>query len=675
MIKCEKNKIFRRCDKEVLCIEAWGENGLRVRATQRHEFTPDDISALLKPGECVANIEQDETHTIIENGKIQCLISNSGKLSFLDQNGKKLLEEYERNRNMGEEGRKEFNSALEIEPRAFSPIQGTDNFKLVVRFEAEQGEKIYGMGQYQQPCLDVKGCILELAHRNSQASVPFALSNRGYGILWNTPSIGNVVFGKNLTMWTAESTKQMDYWITAGDTPAEIVENYANVTGKVPMMPEYGLGFWQSRLRYQTQEEVLQTAKEYKKRELPLDVLVIDFFHWPHEGDWRFDTEYWPDPSDMTRQLKEMGVETMVSIWPTVERESDHYREMEEKGYLVRSEHGKRLGQLGDSCMIDVTNPKGRDFVWNKIRENYYKNGIHNFWLDEAEPELTGYEYCHYRYFRGAAMEVGNIYPREYARMVYEGMKAEGKENIVSLLRCAWAGSQKYGALVWSGDIDSSFEALRNQLAAGLNMGIAGIPWWTTDIGGFHSGNIYDRKFHELLVRWFEFGTFCPVMRLHGFREPFQKPIGDSGGGKVASGASNEVWSYGEDVYNICKKFMMIREGMKPYIRSLMQQAHEKGTPIMRPLFYDYPEEEEAWNVEDQYMFGPDLLVAPILYESMTKREVYLPRGKWWNVSDRSYYSGESRIIVTAPLEVIPVFVRAGTLEKSEIWAGCNKDI
>lgn len=668
MLKYEDNKVYRYYDKEILCIEAWGENSFRVRATQRHEFVPEDISALLETEKCRIKVYQEETYTVIENGKIKCRISDTGKLCFYNQNGKKLLEEYERNRDMGEEGRKEFNSALEINPRMFSPVQGTDNFKLVVRFEAEQKEKIYGMGQYQQPYLNVKGCILELAHRNSQVSVPFALSSRGYGILWNNPSVGKVVFGNNLTEWTAESTKQMDYWITAGDTPSEIEENYANATGKVPMMPEYGMGFWQSRLRYQTQEEVLKIAREYKKRNLPLDVIVIDFFHWPHEGDWKFDSIYWPDPSDMVCKLRKMGIELMVSIWPTVERESENYPEMEELGYLIRSEHGKRLGQLGDSCLIDVTNPKSRDFVWDKIRENYYKKGIHIFWLDEAEPEMTGYEYCHYRYYRGAALEIGNIYPREYARLVYEGMRNEGQPNIVNLLRCAWAGSQKYGALVWSGDIDSSFQALRNQLAAGLNMGIAGIPWWTTDIGGFHGGNIHDEKFHELLIRWFEFGTYCPVMRLHGFREPFQEAIGTSGGGKVPSGAVNEVWSYGEKVYKVCKKYLNIRERMKPYIKKTMQQAHEKGTPVMRPLFYDFPKEAEAWKIEDQYMFGSDVMVAPILYEDMTKREVYLPTGEWWNVNDGSYYSGGNRISVPAPIDVIPVFVRAGTVEKSEIW-------
>ena len=179
-----------------------------------------------------------------------------------------------------------------------------------------------------------------------------------------------------------------------------------------------------------------------------------------------------------------------------------------------------------------------------------------------------------------------------YAKTFFDGMRAEGQEEVVNLLRCAWAGSQKYGALVWSGDIHSTFESLQNQFAAGLNMGISGIPWWTTDIGGFFGANIYDKDYHEVFVRWFEYGTFCPVMRLHGYRMPYQPQYGTTGGAECVSGAPNEIWSYGDEVYEICRKYIELREAMRPYIRSLMEAAHEKGTPIMRPLFYDFPEDK-----------------------------------------------------------------------------------
>jgi alpha-D-xyloside xylohydrolase len=212
-----------------------------------------------------------------------------------------------------------------------------------------------------------------------------------------------------------------------------------------------------------------------------------------------------------------------------------------------------------------------------------------------------------------------------------------------------------------SGDIDSSFRALRNQLAAGLNMGLAGIPWWTTDIGGFHGGNIHDEGFREVLVRWFAWGCFLPVMRLHGFREPFKPALSESGGGKQISGAENEIWSYGDRVYEICRKYITLRENMRPYVRSLMKAAHEKGTPLIRPLFYDFPEDEKAWETGDEHMFGPDVLVAPVLYENVRERSVYLPEGNWRNINDGECLEGGRTITAPAPYEAIPVFVKAGS--------------
>jgi alpha-D-xyloside xylohydrolase len=249
-----------------------------------------------------------------------------------------------------------------------------------------------------------------------------------------------------------------------------------------------------------------------------------------------------------------------------------------------------------------------------------------------------------------------------YAKMVYDGMLAEGQENIINLVRCAWAGSQKYGALVWSGDIHSSFRSMRYQLAAGLNMAIAGIPWWTTDIGGFYAGNIHDETFKECLIRWFQYGTFCPVFRLHGDRQPAQPPLSDKlGGGMCKSGAANEVWSYGEDVYEILVRYLFMREQLKPYIHELMKAAHEKGTPPMRPLFYDFPDDPHAWEIEDQYLFGQDILVAPVMELGQRERSVYLPSGACWkNACTGEVFDGGTSIVCPAPLDVIPIFLRNG---------------
>ncbi|NCC49091.1 MAG: family 31 glucosidase, partial [Clostridia bacterium] len=357
-------------------------------------------------------------------------------------------------------------------------------------FEAYENERLYGLGQYQEDFLNLKGCSLELAHRNSQASIPFMVSSRGYGFLWNNPAIGQVTLGENVTEWTAERTTQIDYWICAGDRPADIMERYTAVTGRTPMMRDDLMGFWQCKLRYQTQEEVLQVVREHKRRGLPMDVIVIDFFHWTAQGDWQFDPRDFPDPDAMVAEIESLGVKVMVSIWPTVDNRTENYRNMKERGYLLHRDRGMEvLGTwMGPTTYYDAINPGAREYVWQQAKKNYYDKGIKLFWLDEAEPELDIYEADNLRYYHGPALMCANEYPKCYLQGFYEGMEREGDENIMHLIRCAWAGSQRYGALLWSGDVESTFTAMRKQLPAGLNAGMAGIPWWTCDIGGFLGG-------------------------------------------------------------------------------------------------------------------------------------------------------------------------------------------
>ena len=657
----DKNSLLWEYDGEKTVIEPWGENALRVRAGYS-DFLSDEDQALLAVQSPCPEISIEETCARIRNGKITAQLEKDGRMTFTDGDGNILLQEYVRTRT----DPTKFCSALNITGREFRPIPGGD-YALTVRFESDPDEKLAGMGQYQQAFMNLKGCTLELAQRNSQSSVPFVISDKGYGFLWNDPAVGRVTFAKNITEWHAESTKKMDYWITAGDTPAEILHQYCAVTGTVPMMPEYGLGFWQCKLRYSSQEEVLSVAREYHRRKLPIDVIVVDFFHWTKQGEWQFDPEKWPDPRGMVEELRRMGIKLMVSVWPTVDKTSRYYEEMLEKGYLVRAERGVRTTMefYGNTVFFDATNPDARRYVWNIIKKNYFDAGIDLYWLDEAEPEYAVYDFDNYRYHIGSVLQKGNIYPLYYAKGFYDGLKEQGMTEIVSLVRCAWAGSQRYGALVWSGDIHSGFETMRRQLYAGLHMGMAGIPWWTTDIGGFHGGNVNDPAFRECLVRWFEYGTFCPVFRIHGDREP-HIPTGEYG---PVSGADNEVWSYGEENLAIFEKYMRIRENLRPYLRELMKQAHEKGDPVMRPLFYRYPDDPHAWEELDEYLLGDDLLVAPVVSQGVTEREVYLPGGDLWQeVSDGSIHEGGCFVCAAAGLDTIPLFIRMGGTLKRDLF-------
>lgn len=659
--------IFRE-NGETVMVTPWGADSFRVRASFLGGIEEGSIALMEPPcsdevagsGTGVKDVQIDihELDASITNGKISAHLTvntwgNALQITFRNQKGEVLLQEIPNG------------GALQKKARHFKPLPG-GGYRLKASFVSDPGEKIYGMGQYQQETFNLKGCNLELAHRNSQASIPFYVSSLGYGFLWHNAAVGEVHFGSNTTEWVAEDTRQLDYWITAGDTPAQIEEAYTAVTGRVPMMPEYGLGFWQCKLRYYNEEQVLQIAREYKKRNIPVDVLVIDYYHWPRCGDWRFDEEYFPHPEAMIREIQDMGMKVMVSIWPQVDWRSENYEEMKQQGLLVKSNSGIDVQMIfhGNNVFMDATNPRTREYVWEKCRINYADLGIRTFWLDEAEPEFTTYDHADYRFHAGPVAQVGNIYPREYARLFYEGQKADGQDDIVNLIRCAWVGSQRYGALVWSGDIMSTYEDFRKQICAGIHMGLCGIPWWTTDIGGFHGGNIHDEGFKELLIRWFQFGTFCPVMRIHGCRLPGEEIINKAGEVREWTGAENEVWSYGEENYEIMVKFIRIREMMRDYTRSIMKEAHETGAPVMRALFYEFPLDAVCWDIKDAYMFGPDILVAPICHEKAMSRKVYLPAGtSFIHAGTGKQYEGGRWYEVEADIHTLPVFLREGRQE------------
>lgn len=644
--------LFYRKGMETVWIQPWGINGIRVRATLLPEFSPLQWALLDQPAQPDAFIDINEDQSVLSNGKIQVEISNTGRLRFLNTStGNVLLEE--------------------VPYRFYRPpsrdfhVSGGNNFHLEVNFLSKAGERFYGLGQHQHGKLNQKGCVIDLAQRNTEVCIPFLLSNRGYGFLWNNPAVGRVELAENATRWVAESTRQMDYYIVAGDTPSEMLERYTTATGKPHQIPEWALGFWQCKLRYRTQDELLNIAREYKKRGLPLSIIVVDYFHWTMMGDWQFDPNYWPDPSAMVKELKEIGVELMVSVWGTVNPNSPNYQKMYDQGLLVMADHGLpgflqiddiRPGGPVRVAYYDATNPVARKFVVDQVMKNYHDLGIRVLWLDADEPEIYPMHYENLRYHLGNGLEVTNVYPFLHQQGFYEGMQTAGEAEFIFLSRSAWAGSQRYAA-VWSGDITSTFETLQQQVRAGLNIGLSGIPWWTTDIGGFMGGDIRSPEFRELIVRWFQYGTFCPLFRLHGARNPSN---GESGA--LFSGADNEVWSFGEPAYAVIKKLLFLREKLRPYLMELNQTAHQRGFPPMRPLFFDFPQEQAAWDIDTQFMLGPDLLIAPVLEQGQRERQVYLPKGSSWvDAWTGTEHPGGQYIVKEAPLEIVPVYWRKGS--------------
>jgi alpha-D-xyloside xylohydrolase len=640
------NSLFCSLDNEIIEIEPWGRNGLRVRCTQSSEIKRDWINALINQGDYQADIEIHLNGASIQNGEVKANINSKGELSFVNViGGKELLKEKPIH-------------LISIPARAYKDLKG-DLFHIDCCFEAYDDEHIYGLGQHQHGRLDQKGCVIELIQRNTEVSIPFLLSSRGYGFLWNNPAVGRVELGANATRWVAEATPQIDYWITTGRDPAEILSNYADVTGHAPAFPYWASGFWQSKLRYASQEELELVAREYHKRNLPLSVIVIDFFHWTRHGEWQFDPQYWPDPAGMAKRLEDLGIKVMVSLWPTVSRLSKNFPEMWNHKFIVRNKLGSAAqmyfvdNHAEDGIYLhyyDPTHPGARKFIWEKVKEGYYQYGIKLFWLDACEPEMLPFIPENLRFYAGDGETVANSYPLDHVRGFYEGMLAEGEKTPLFLCRSAWAGSQRYGAAVWSGDIMSTFSALRAQVKAGLNIGLSGIPWWTADIGGFRGGDPASPYFQQLIIRWFQFGVFCPIFRLHGHRMPNKDDF---------SGGPNEVWCFGDLAYEIIQKYMFLRERLRPYIMEQMAKTSKTGVSPMHPLFIDFPSDPLCYQVEDEYMFGADLLVAPVLDADISIRQVYLPANSIWKDAwTNQVFEGGQWLSVEAPLDRIPLFLK-----------------
>lgn len=646
------NRLVHKLNGQTMVIEPWGQDGLRVRVTTRTEIL-DTAWALTEPVTASAIIEISETEAVIRNGTISARIhdirTQKGHLQFFRHSGLSSTEE-----------KTCILSEQDYVVNAHNP--GTRIFKpggdgvchTELHFAPRQGERFYGMGLNDTGTVNLKGCVIDLYQRHVKHVVPFVVSSEGYGLLWNNPSLGRVEFGQNLTRWVSYGCKQLDYYITAADSYAKIMENYANVAGHAPAFPYWASGFWQCKLRYKTQNEFLDVAREYKQRGLPLAVHVIDFLHWKYAGDWKLDPESWPDPQAMVREMDDMGVRIMISPWILVDEESENFTSMKENGLFTGSIDGRNDTVLGPSqpyekrhkYQYDPTNPAAAQFLWQKWKQNYVDLGIRTFWLDPCDDFHDIQDYDRARYHIGSGTEVHNYFPVAHQKNIYEGLIAAGEDEVVTICRSSWAGSQRYGASPAAHDIESSFRHLEAYMKAGLNLAMSGIPWGAAEIGGFITDDNESDRFHELMVRWYQYGVFTPIFRTHGYRP------------------NNEAWTIGGDTYRHIRAAMLLRERLRPYVMEQMALASQKGLPPMRPIFFDFADDAKTAEVEDQFLFGPDLLVAPITAYRARSRDVYLPAGtEWTDAWTGQKLEGGQVVQSEAPLEHIPVYVRGDNAE------------
>lgn len=566
-------------------------------------------------------------------------------------------------------------------------------------FFSPDDEHYYGLGENQQGYLDHRDHAIHCWNNYTAPAgptfcVPFLVTNRHYAVLWDNPSQTTIIPGFNeQTRWDSEIGDRVSFFVIYGKDTDALYSGYALLTGSTPMLPKAAYGYIQCKQRYRTQAEVMSVANGYRERHLPLDMIVVDWFYYTNMGQMDFDPADWPDPSKMNDELHKMGITTMISVWPRFVPTDRYYEMLRDKGWFEHLADGAPTNGLPydhAGSDIDATNPAAAHWFWNVIKSNILSKGFNYLWADETEPDLPpNGSYFHI----GPGSEYFNVYPLFETRALYNGYRSEGDQRGLILSRDGYLGVQHNSTIVWSSDIYPTWDTLRRQIPTGLDVAASGLNYWSNDTGGWQplppvhipqhpplldpstaKNNVGgDLDYPELYTRWFEYAAFLPIFRTHGSRK------------------FNEVWSYGKPAEPILEKYLRLRYALMPYIYSLGWFTHETGAPFMRALFMDFPNDPKVDEIGGEYMFGPAFLVAPVTAQGETTKQVYLPAGAdWYDYWTRARYHGGQTVTVAAPIDRLPLFVRAGsiipmgsdvestqdpqTIAKIEVWPGQNAD-
>jgi len=619
-------------DTEALEVTACGDSVVHVVAHPEGQLASTEAqpwmlpSAQACPGTTFQFGQNGDQVILTTAGLVTSLNLRTGSLTFKTAAGETLAHE------------------INNLPRTYLPSDADNLFHTEDRFSPDATEAIYGLGQHQSGLFNYRGNTVELGQNNTDIAIPLLVSSKGYAILWNTASLSYADnrFPLNLN-FESLAAPQIDYYVLYGPQIDRIIHEYRSMTGHVPLFPEWAYGFWQSKDRYKTQDEILSVAGEYRSRHIPMDAIVQDWYWWKEggKGDPVFNAGYTDVPAEL-KTLHDEHVHAMISAWAMMDATAENFKTMHEKGFEVPGAH-----------VYDPTNPEASNFFWNDFVGKLFAQGWDAFWLDSSEPEeywphmgdaILRYKQLHI----GSGLEYTNIFPFAHTAEVQDHWKqANPQKRVFLLTRSAFLGQQRNGATVWSGDVYSSWWALRHQVPAGLNFALSGYPYWTTDIGGYHlpSPDAASKpEYQELYARWFEYGTFCPIFRTHGHRD------------------HNELWTY-DQVFPTLLAFDRLRYRLLPYIYSLAWKVTSEDYTIQRPLVMDFREDQATWEIGDEFLFGPDLLVSPVLTEHATSRAVYLPSGpEWFDFWTGEHVNGGVAITSAAPLDRIPLHIRAGSI-------------
>lgn len=691
----QSDGVILQTTKGQLKVQVCTANIIRVVYTLNQEFSSKDSLMVVRRNFSPVpwELEESDQYIQIVTEKVRLKINKeTSAFSYYDQDGTLLMKEpdtggkyliptqvtktiFDQNAVIKSEA-----SADGVKVRATEAGTVVDRtaYHWKLEFEWDQNEALYGLGSYEEGIFNYRNHHQYLYQQNMRVAVPCLVSTKGYGILFDSYSFMTFhddVYGSYV--WS-DVNDELDYYFIYGPEFDGIVAGYRDLTGQVPMFPKWAFGYFQSKERYTSQDELLSIVQEYRKRKIPLDVIVLDWMSWEgnYWGQKSLDPKRFPDPEQMMEELHKLNARLMVSIWPNMQNDGPDQLEMKENGFL-----------LGNQSTYDAFNEAARKMYWKQAYEGLFSKGIDAWWCDCTEPFENDW--------RGEVkpepeqrilLNVGeakkyldpqyiNAYSLVHSQGIYEGQRETTEsKRVVNLTRSGYAGQQRYGTIIWSGDIAAKWDTLRKQIADGLNFCATGIPYWTLDIGGFFVANrkhawfwngdfnagCEDLGYRELYVRWFQYGTFLPIFRSHGTDTP------------------REVWRFGEPgtvFYDTLVKFDYLRYRLIPYIYSLAWQITSNGYTIMRALPFDFRYDEKTYDIGDQYMFGPAFLVNPITrpmyYQSESRklegiekvREVYLPAGTiWYDFWTGKQYQGGQTITANAELDTMPLYVRAGSI-------------
>ncbi len=667
-------------------VKLYGENTIRIiKYPAGKSFVKNSLSVIKK--------EQKTKFSVSENNHIISLKTNdlnifidakNGKITYNSSSGKELLKE------TGSD---------------FKPFNDAENqtYSISQSFQLEKDEPIYGLGILQNGKMSQRNTDVKMIQNNTWDFVPFFQSVKGYGVFWDNYSPTQFTDKPDKTSFSSEVGEGVDYYFIYGKNADGVVAGMRNLTGKVPMIPLWTYGYWQSKERYKSQDELLEVVKKYRDLKVPLDGIIQDWQYWGNNYQWNamdFISPDFPDAKKMIQDIHDMNAHLSVSIWSSFGPMTNPYREMDKKGMLFDfktwPESGREvwppdMNYPSEVRVYDAYNPEARNIYWKYLNKGVFSPGVDAWWMDSTEPDHLSQkpEDLDTKTYLGSFRKVRNAYPLMTVGGVYDHQReTTSNKRVFILTRSAFAGQQRYAANTWSGDVNSSWESLRNQVPAGLNFSLTGNPNFNSDIGGFFAG-IYKRNggaknpmFQELYVRWLQYGTFTPMMRSHGTDVP------------------REIYQFGKKgdmVYDAIEKFINLRYSMLPYIYSVSWDVSKNNSSFLRALSMDFSSDQKTWNINNEYLFGKSFLVAPILNAQYTpekivktdenegwnktdatKKEnslsnidftqnktvkVYLPTGSdWFDFWTNEKYKGGQEIEKSINLQSIPLYVKAGSI-------------